>query len=303
MARSINDIQKEILAARNTAAELSTLEILTDSEQTILSANSSSKVSIWRRWVWVFSFGQFVLEQYWDAFRVEMEARIAQSRVHTPKWYREKALDFLFGVPLVQDKDYYNLSLLTDAEILAAKIVANAASVRVVQNGYGTLRLKVVRNVDGEYSPLLPEQIDALNVYFNEHVADAGTVVNVTTGNADLLKLKLDIYYDPLILAADGSRLDGTNLTPVTTQIKQYLKSIDFENGKLILTYLTDKLQKVDGIILPVVKEAFSKYGTYQYTTTGVQNVGPINEIRIADSGYMKLDEDELLINYIPYKE
>lgn len=303
MARSINDIQTEILTARNTAAELSPLEVLTDSEQTILNANSSSKVSIWRRWVWVFSFGQFVLEQYWDAFRIEIEARIAQSRIHTPKWYREKALDFLFGIPLVQDKDYYDLSLLTDAEILAAKIVANAASVRVVQNGYGTLRLKVVRNVGGEYAPVLPDHLTALDIYFNHHIADAGTVVNVTTGDADLLKLKLDIYYDPLILGADGSRLDGTNLTPVITQIKEYLKSIDFENGKLVLTYLTDKLQKVDGVVLPVVKEAFSKYGTYEYTTTGVQNVGVINEIRIADAGYMKLDESELLINYIPYTE
>lgn len=303
MGRSINDIQDEILTARSTVAELSALEVLTESEQTILQANTTSKVGVWRNWVWVFAYAQFVLEQYWDAFRIEIEKRIAESRIHTPKWYREKALDFLFGIALVQDKDYYDLSLLTDAEILAAKIVANAASVRVVQNGYGTLRLKVVRNVGGEYAPVLPQHLTALDIYFNHHIADAGTVVNVTTGEADLLKLKLDIYYDPLILGADGSRLDGTNATPVITQTKDFLKSIDFENGKLVLTYLTDKLQIIHGVVLPVVKEAYSKYGTYDYTTTGVQNVGVINEIRIADAGYMKLDESELLINYIPYTE
>lgn len=303
MGRSINDIQDEILTARSTVAELSALEVLTESEQTILQANTTSKVGVWRNWVWVFAYAQFVLEQYWDAFRIEIEKRIAESRIHTPKWYREKALDFLFGIALVQDKDYYDLSLLTDAEILTAKIVANAASVRVVQNGYGTLRLKVVRNVGGEYAPVLPQHLTALDIYFNHHIADAGTVVNVTTGEADLLKLKLDIYYDPLILGADGSRLDGTNATPVITQTKDFLKSIDFENGKLVLTYLTDKLQIIHGVVLPVVKEAYSKYGTYDYTTTGVQNVGVINEIRIADAGYMKLDESELLINYIPYTE
>jgi len=303
MARTINNIQNEILTARNTAAELSALEVLTTSEQTILNANSTSKVAIWRLWVWIFAFGQYVLEQYWETFKIEIEKRIAESRIHTPKWYREKALDFLYGVSLVQDKDYYDLTLLTDAQISTAKVISNAASVRVVQNGYGTLRLKVVRTVGGEYAPVLSEHLTALNVYFNNHIADAGTVVNVTTGEADLLKLKLDIYYNPLILGADGSRLNGTNLTPIITQIKEYLKSIDFENGKLVLTYLIDELQKVDGVVLPVVKEAYSKYGLYDYTTTGIQNVGVINEIRIADAGYMKLDESELLINYIPYTE
>lgn len=303
MARTINDIQKEILLARQGSANLSALEVLTDSEQNILQADSSSKVGIWRLWVFIFAYAQFILEQYWVIFKAEIETRIAQSRIHTPKWYREKALNFLYGIPLVQDKDYYDTSLLTAQQIVDAKIVSNAASVRVVQSGYGTLRMKVVRTVNGEYAPVLPQHLIALNTYFNSHIADAGTLVTVTTGNADLLKLKLDIYYDPLILGADGSRLDGTDATPVITKISDYLKSIDFENGSLILTYLTDNLQKVPGIKLPVVREAYSKYGAYDYNTTGVQNVGVINEIRVADAGYMKLDLTELLINYIPYSE
>lgn len=303
MARSIEDIQTEILAARSTVAQLSSLEVLTQNEQSFLNADSNSKVSIWRKWVYVFAYAQSILEQYWDVFRTEINNLIAQSRIHTPKWYREKALNFLYGIPLVQDKDYYDTSLLTAQQITDAKIISNAASVRVIQNGYGTLRMKVVRTVNGEYAPVLPQHLTALDTYFNSHIADAGTLVTVTTGNADLLKLKMDIYYDPLILGADGSRLDGTDATPVITKISDYLKSIDFENGSLILTYLTDNLQTVPGIKLPVVREAYSKYGSYDYTTIGVQNVGVINEIRVADAGYMKLDLAELLINYIPYSE
>ena len=303
MARTINEIQEEILTQRLTVSELSDLEVLTDNEQNLLDADSNSKASIWRKWVFIFAFSISVLEQYWDIFKIEIETLIAQSRIHTPKWYREKALAFLYGIPLVQDKDYYNTSGMTSTEIANAKIISNAASVRVIQNGYGTLRMKVVRTVAGEYAPLLPEQLTALNVYFNEHVADAGTLVFPTTGNADLLKLKLDVYYDPLILSADGSRLDGTELTPVINRITNFLKSIDFENGKLVLSELEKAIAKVPGINYPVVKEAYSKYGTYEYTTIGVQNVGLINEIRVADAGYMRLDLDELLINYIPYSE
>lgn len=303
MGRSIHDIEAEILAARTTVAELSALEVLTVSEQTILQANTSSKVGVWRNWVWVFAYAQFVLEQYWDAFRIEIDKRIAATRIHTQKWYRDKALAFLYGVPLVADTDIFDLTGLDEQAIKSAKIVANAASIRIVENGYGTLRIKAVGSLNGEYVPLLPAQIWALSVYFNQYVADAGTLVLVTSGEADLLKLKLDIYYDPLILRADGARLDGTTATPVISQIKNFLKSIDFENGKLVLTYLTDRLQIVPGVVLAVVKEAHSKYGTYGYTTIGEQNVGLINELRIADAGYMKLDETELLINYIPYTE
>ena len=303
MSRTIKEIQQTILDAKAASIELSALEVTTTQEQTLNTINSTSKVAVWRLWVWIFAFAQYIQEQYWETFKNEIEKRIASSRIHTPKWYREKALDFLYGVALVQDKDYYDLTLLTDAQIASAKIISNAASVRVVQNGYGTLRLKVVRTVGGDYAPVLPEHLTALDVYFNQHIADAGTVVNVTTGDADLLKLKLDVYYDPLILGADGSRLDGTNTSPVIAQIKSYLKSIDFENGKLVITHLVDKLQQIQGVNLPVVREAFSKYGAYEYTTAGVQNVGVINEIRIADAGYMKLDESELLINYIPYTE
>lgn len=301
--RTINDIQTDILTARSTVAELSSLEVLTASEQTILQADSSSNVAGWRLWIWIFAYAHFIQQQYWEALKGEIDERIAQSRIHTPKWYREKALNFLYGISLVQDKDYYDTALLTTQQITDAKIISNAASVRVVQNGYGTLRLKVVRTVAGEYAPVLPEHLTALDVYFNQHTADAGTVVNVTTGEADLLKLKLDIYYDPLILSADGSRLDGTEQTPVINKISDFLKSINFENGKLVLTYLNDNLQKVPGIKLPVVREAYSKYGTYEYTSIGIQNVGIINEIRIADAGYMKLDLTTLLINYIAYSE
>ncbi len=82
MSRSIKEIQQTILDAKATAVELSALEVLTTQEQTLNSANSTSKVAIWRLWVWVVAFGQYVLEQYWDAFKIEIEARIAQSLRH-----------------------------------------------------------------------------------------------------------------------------------------------------------------------------------------------------------------------------
>ena len=73
MSRSIKEIQQTILDAKATAVELSALEVLTTQEQTLNSANSTSKVAIWRLWVWVIAFAQYVLEQYWETFKIEIE--------------------------------------------------------------------------------------------------------------------------------------------------------------------------------------------------------------------------------------
>lgn len=299
MSRTFNEIQEEILAAKATASELNALEVLTTSEQTLNSATSTSKVSIWRQWVWIFSFCIFSLEKLMDVFKSDVEKRIAETKAHTKDWYREKALAFLYGFQL-GETDIYDTTGYTDAEINTAKIIANAAAVKTIISGAGALRLKLVRNVSNELAPLLPEQLIAITEYMNL-VSDAGTTVIPTTGAADDLKLQLTVYYDSLILGVDGARLDGTDAQPIQTAIKEYLKSVKF-NGSLIIDRLESVIGNVSGVTIPVVKNAYSKYAAYNYTDVA-QGVGLINDIRVADAGYMKLDESELEITFIPYTE
>src|SRR5690606_27704953 len=118
----------------------------------------------------------------------------------------------------------------------ASKIITNAAAVKTIISGAGALRLKAVRTEGTNLVPLTEDQLIALTAYMSL-IADAGTTVICTSGPADDLKLTIDIYYDPLVLAADGSMLDGTDPSPVQTAIENYLKSIKF-NGSLVLTYL-----------------------------------------------------------------
>ena len=297
MARQINEIQQSVLDARAAAPELSALEVLTTQEQTVTGANSTSKVAGWRLWVYIFSLAAFQLERLWDVFKAEVLDLIARSRPHTVYWYRDKALNFLYGIDLVDETDYYDTSGLTNEQIQAAKIIANAAPVKEVLYGNGRLRMKVVRMVDNEYAPLTPEQLTAFTAYMNT-VADAGTLVEPTTAPADMLKLQMNVYYDPLVLNPEGQRLDGTDDRPCQNGIISFLKSLKF-NGSYINTKLENELETIDGIIYPVIKKAWSKYGDYSYDTVGVNNVGEIDEIRIADAGHMKLDEEALTINWI----
>lgn len=299
MSRTLEAIETEGLEAVSATAELSTLEILTTNEQnTIANLTSTSKVARWRKFIKIMSFMIFVHEQLWDVLRLDLENRIASSRIHTRPWYREKALAFRYGQDLIPETDVYTDEGLTVPEIEASKIIKHAAIVRVVVNGYGTLRAKVAKEENGEPVPLNTTEGTALAYYMNE-VADAGTVITITSLPADDLKLELVVYYDPLILDNEGKRLDGTNNTPVVESCISFLRNIDF-NGEFIKTELKDYLKQVEGVKIPVVKNAWSRYGTYNYDIDNVPNVGVVDEIRVTESGYMKLDLDNTIISYVP---
>ncbi|MCH4831220.1 hypothetical protein E5F92_000410 [Flavobacterium columnare] len=194
MAKDTNEIQKIILDQKATASELSPLQVLTPDEQSLFDLNNTSKMSIWRLWVFVFASVMSIEEQLWDAFKIEIEKIIAASRVHTRLWYRDKALNYLHGLQL-GETDVYDTTGLSDDDIKNRRIIANAAPVKMVINGYGVLRMKVVRMVGNELAPLTPEQLTAFSAYMNL-VSDAGTTIIPSTGPADLLKLKMDVYYD-----------------------------------------------------------------------------------------------------------
>jgi len=245
----------------------------------------------------VVSNAMWTLENLWDIFRAEIQAEMAKQQPHTQAWYQRKTLGFMFGVPLITDTDVFDTTGMTDEAIEAAKVIKQAAAVRVITNGYGLLRIKVATAAaDGTLQPVPLQAFEALKYYIDRKVVDAGTQVIVTTAIADKLRLHLDVYYNPLILNPQGQRLDGTNNTPVQNAIKQILQSIEF-NGTLNIKELERDLTKIEGIVEAETTMAASKYGDYSYETTGIPNVGAFSVYRTADGGYLEIDD--LQLNWI----
>ena len=301
MAREITIIKDEITA--NFMAN-STVQIVYGLTAGYTFYQEFSKVSLENILFDVITYGIWTLEKIFDVFRAETEQKIAENKVHSKEWYRQKALGFMFGFPVVTGTDKFITTGSTPDLIENSKVIKQAACVKLISsNGYGILRIKVATaNGAGELIQVPLAQFNALKQYMLRHVVDAGTQIKITTGGGDDLKLKIDIYYDPLVLSTTGTRLDGTSNTPVLDSIKDFLKSIEF-NGSLIVSDLQKSLRLIEGVKVCKIKEAYSKYGTYDYTSTGIQNIGLIDEIRIADSGYMKLDEGVLEINYKLFEE
>jgi hypothetical protein len=146
----------------------------------------------------------------------------------------------------------------------------------------GYLRVKVAKSANGELVPLEEGELASLTAYM-QRVKDAGVYVEVDSLVADRLQLHLDVYYDPLILTDDGKRIDGTDDTPVAKAIDEYLKNLPFD-GVLVAAHLTDALQRVEGVLIPTLRDGvmWCGYGSMEMSAYPV--------MYRTDAGYIRLD-------------
>ena len=274
MARTIDEIYLSIIQAKSTYAELDELD-------------STSKVSVYNLWAYITAVVMWTLENLFDLHKAEIEQKIATLKPHNPRWYREISLQFQYGQSLNPETGEYDNTGLTAEQIEQQRIIKQSAVTEVD----GRLRIKVATEFNGEFVQLDGDQLPAFKEYMSQK-KDAGVRITSDSLPPDMLKLELDVWYNPLVLRADGARIDGTDQKPVITAIERYLKKLPF-NGEYANTKLTDELQKVDGVVYPVLKTSQAKYGLLPYTQ--------IDEKYIPDAGFLRIDEAELKINYREY--
>ena len=273
MARTIAEIQQSMITAIRADSNLSAL-------------NSTSRTAIWRLFTYIFAVCAWTVETLFDSLKNEINDIIARMKPHTARWYAEKSLAFQFCFNLLPDSDKFNNSNYTLDQIEASKIVKYVAVVEQEKN----LRIKVAGE-GTDLQPLTDEQLFAFKEYM-KRVKDAGVRLQIDSLPPDKLRSRLRIYYDPLILNANGQRLDGTESEPVQKAYRNYLKNLPF-NGTFAIAYLVDALQKVEGVVIPHVVDCFATYGTLPFTSVSVTY--------IPDSGYLRFEnKNDLQLEFIP---
>lgn len=273
MARTIEQVYQTIITQKNNTAELNSL-------------NSTSITAIWNLWAYVTAVVIVALENLFDLHKAENDAIIATLKPHTALWYRDKALNFQYGQDLTENGIYENVGL-TPQDIAAQKIIVQAAVTEID----GRLIIKVTKASGDDLVALSTLQLTAFVAYMNK-IKDAGVKVINDSLPADALKLTLDIWYNPLVLTSAGARIDGGSTEPVKSAIKAYLKNTPF-NGEFSNTKLTDELQKIDGVVFPVIKLSQAKYGLFAFAG--------IDERYVPDAGYLRIADVDLTINYRAY--
>lgn len=275
MARTITEIQEEIIAQ-------------IEGDSTLSEASSGSATAIWRLITRIVATAIYSLEVIYDLFKADLIAQVTALRPHTLQWYQQKALDFQYGSDLVEGTDTYDNSALTPAQIATQKIVEVAAAVET----NGAVKVKVAKRGVSGLEVLAAGEYSSLVSYFSE-IKDAGVELQVINDRGDDIKMEVDVYYDPLVLDDSGDRIDGTATNVIQKAIEDHLENLPF-NGILVRAHLTDALQAVDGVYVPVIKSL----------QCGKDDAATLSEVEVQYqpfAGFISFDDvgTDLTINYI----
>ena len=282
MARTIDEIFETLKTAY--VSEMAAISLTVD-------PLTWSKTNLQRLMLYVVAFCTFALETLFDLFRIETDDKIALLKPHTKRWYAQKSEAFQYGFTLIPDTDQFDNTGATDEDIEDSKIVDYAAVVEQMdQFNRVFLRFKLAKDNGTDLEALTTDEVDAFTSYMQQ-IKDAGVRVIVNSFNADSIKQTWRVYYDPLLLTNDGSRIDGSSATPVQDAIKNYLKNLPF-NGIYVPQYHIDAVQSVPGVVICELDDVSARYGSLDFT--------PVITQYTPDAGYLRFDSDsDLVITFI----
>jgi len=329
MARTINEIKESMLNAYAKDDVIREKYDMEDGKEL-----EFSKVSIENILFYVIAAMLWTVEVLFDRHKQEVTDYIEQMKPHGLRWYVSKAKMFRYGEGLMDEAEYQLINgtdrypdikdnkKLTEAQIEEMQIVKFAAANELVNtnefysnddkittsaisNSDGVVYLKIAKGNNTEKSRLSDDEFAAFITYINE-VKDAGVMVEVINEPANLLRLKLDIYVNPMIISANTGKLVDPNRAGelvVENAIKHYISNLPF-NGEYRNVDLIDALQKVEGVVIPELKKAEESFGGAHFNE--------INAKSTPSSGHYVFvpvnpndphDESASKINYIPYSQ
>lgn len=242
-----------------------------------------SAVSVENLLFYIVAVAAWVTERLIDAHKEEVDEALDTMIPHRAKWYRDKVLAFMKGIPLAQDSDQYDTSAMTDDEMKAARVVKYAA---VSENASTSIvTIKVAGEKDGKRTALDETTRKQLENYIRE-VKDAGVRINLVNENADSFRCSIVICYDALIDAETVER-------NARDAVRNYVENLPF-NGIYSNMALVDAVQQVTGVkIAELEKAEIKENGSDVWKGIDVRTV--------PHSGYMYADDNDITVTMEEY--
>jgi hypothetical protein len=223
MARTIAQIQAQIIATKNAQPELAGL-------------TSTSKRAIWNLWTFVVAACIAIFEQLLDSFLTEVETQVAQSAGASVLWLQAKMFQFQYDATTPQVIQLIN-TVPQYPVVDANKRIITACS--VTSSLSNQVSIKVAKS--NPFVALASAELTAAQSYINT-IGAAGITYNVISLNADKLYVQAQIYYQ-----GQYSTVIQQNVIDAINSFLQNLSIVNF-NGSMKISDLEGAIRNVAGV-------------------------------------------------------
>lgn len=201
-----------------------------------------STVSLESIWFSIVAAAIYVLETLFDAFKEDVDAKIAQAAVASIPWYHKISLEFQYGDALVFDEQTQQFVYPVVDE---SKQIVKFAACRDLGGMVYVLASK--DNGSGSPAALSSAELSAFDAYLRER-KPAGVLLQTDSFSPDLVRVVLAVQYDPQVITSEGKLIADPTVYPVEEAINSYLNGIVY-GGALNKTKLVDAVQGAAGVI------------------------------------------------------
>lgn len=201
-----------------------------------------STVSLESIWFSIVAAAIYVLETLFDAFKEDVDAKIAQAAVASIPWYHKISLEFQYGDALVFDEQTQQFVYPVVDE---SKQIVKFAACRDLGGMVYVLASK--DNGSGSPAALSSAELSAFDAYLRER-KPAGVLLQTDSFSPDLVRVVMAVQYDPQVITSEGKLIADPTVYPVEEAINSYLNGIVY-GGALNKTKLVDAVQGAAGVI------------------------------------------------------
>ena len=178
--------------------------------------------------------------------KTEIQEKVDSSYIANSAWWHAQAMAFQKGIGLVMNTTTFIFGYQT---IDITKQIIKRVAVRQNVDGVCKVQLFVATETGGEISALLAEDKNLFEAYASV-IKPAGVLIQVISGNGDIVDFSITVDYNPLVMDSTGKLIIGTNY-PVIDSLTDFitkLNDVDF-GGNLNITKIMDAIQLVDGVV------------------------------------------------------
>lgn len=211
-----------------------------------------SAVSLESIWFSIVAAAIYVLETFFDAFKEDVDAKIAEAVVASIPWYHKISLEFQYGDSLVFDEKTQGFVYPVIDE---SKQIVKFAACRDLGGQVYVLASK--DNGSGSPAALSVDELSAFDAYLRQR-KPAGVLLQTASFSPDQVRVNVTVQYNPQILLPDGQLIAEPGVYPVEDAINNYLRGIVY-GGSLNKTKLVDAIQGAAGVVDVVLGEVSVK--------------------------------------------